>query len=134
MGTALPRGTGRGGSRVRDVRFEERPQAQQRQLDMPRLRGRDGRMTRCPGCGRSADAAGPAYLVVCEDCAAGMPSRDLPLRGLPQSTSCGGLCGGTGLVWEDVPLGDGVTAQRLVPCPDCAQGQEQGQGQDQGPD
>ena len=76
--------------------------------------------TRCPGCGRSSDAGRSAFLVVCEACASRLPARDLPLRGLPQSTSCGGLCGGTGLVWEEAPLPDGGTEQRLVPCPDCA--------------
>jgi ribosomal protein S27E len=105
---------------VRDVRLDERPPAEQRQLDLPRVRGRDGRMTtRCPGCGRSSDAGHAAYLVVCAACAGRTAARDLPLRGLPQSTSCGGLCAGTGLVWEDVPLAEGGSEQRLVRCPCC---------------
>lgn len=81
---------------------------------------------RCPGCGR-ATSDGPAYLLLCPDCAAGR--AEPPLRSLPQAhaageDACGGLCGGTELVWYDLPAATAATAnapteQNLVPCPDC---------------
>jgi hypothetical protein len=97
---------------------------------------------RCPGCGR-ATSDGPAYLLLCPDCSAARVEP--PLRSLPQAhaagdDACGGLCGGTELVWYDTPAAAAPTApaappatpparggglpgtseQSLVPCPDCA--------------